>query len=620
MNRCAPRPGPSFGLPRHLRHRLLLCGPLLAMALAGCATHDDATTKPAPSPIELKVSAPKPLDDLLERNLDLGRLSVIAPGTTLGDAELDRLVAATPQQAKGLLETEGYFQPQVTVQRRPGEPSGGRPVVQVTVEPGPQVRVRNVDLQVTGPLAEATDQGDPHAFETRKAMQGGWPLPVGAPFRNPLWSSGKRDALAQLRAQAYLDADWQDTDARIDVAANAADLSLVADSGPLYRTGALRIRGLHFHDEKTVRNLADFDPGTLATETLLLDFQERLQNSSLFDRASVTVSPDAPDPSAAPVHVRLHERELQEATFGVGVSADVGARATVEHVHRRPFGWAALARNKLEISQLRYSWQGELSTHTLPGLWRNLIGGAAERIDSDTDTVSSARLRVGRAQDTRRIDRLLFVEFERSLRRTTSTREQANALGAHYHGIWRDVDSTLLPTRGRVWAGQLGAGVAESTPGARGPFTRLYGRFRGYWPLGHRWYSQARVELGQVFSADNVQVPESLRFRAGGDDSVRGYAYRSLTPQVDGVDTGGRVIFTSSVEVAHPLLERLPALWGAVFVDAGRAADRFRGLDPAVGAGVGLRYRSPIGPVSVDLAYGEEVRKFRLHVNVGVTF
>jgi translocation and assembly module TamA len=86
------------------------------------------------------------------------------------------------------------------------------------------------------------------------------------------------------------------------------------------------------------------------------------------------------------------------------------------------------------------------------------------------------------------------------------------------------------------------------------------------------------------------------------------------------VDTGGRVIFTTSVEAAHPLLRSMPELWGAVFVDAGRAADRFSDLKPAVGAGVGLRYRSPIGPVSLDLAYGEELRKFRLHLNVGVTF
>jgi translocation and assembly module TamA len=590
---------------------------LLATCLwwaAGCATKDDDRKKPPP-PVQLEVDAPRELRGLLDTHLDLARLDVIAPGSVLDETELARLVAATPAQARELLQTEGYFNPQVEVEKLAGDP----PVVRVRVQPGPRVQVRDVRIEVRGPLADATARDEPHAREAQKALRHNWPLPPGAPFRNPLWSGGKRDALAQLRAQAYLDAEWQDTDARVDADRQAAELSLVADSGPLYRTGALRIRGLKAHDEETVRNIANFDPGTIATEELLLDFQERLQDSNLFDRATVVVRPRADDPSAADVNVRLRERKLQEATFGVGISADVGVRTTVEHIHRRPFGWAAVARNTFELSQLRRSWQGELSTHTLPGLWRNLVGGAAERIESDTDTVVSGRLRVGRAQDTRPIDRLVFVEFERSLRRSALGREQSNALGLHYHGIWRDVDDPLLPTRGNVWVGQIGAGVAESEPGARGPFSRLYGRYRGYWPVG-RWYTQARVELGQVFTRDDVTVPESMRFRAGGDDSVRGYAYRSLTPQVNGVDTGGRVIFTTSVEAARPFIKRMPELWGAVFVDAGRAADSFGNLKPAVGAGVGLRYRTPNGPVSLDVAYGEELRKFRLHLNVGVTF
>jgi translocation and assembly module TamA len=584
--------------------------------LTGCATRDDDAQKKPAAPVRLEVQAPEALEDLLETHLDLARLGVIAPGAALDETELARLVAATPAQARELLKTEGYFNPEIEVERLQGEP----PVVRLQVQPGPRVHVRDVSIVVQGPLAQATERDEPYAREAQKALRHNWPLPPGAPFRNPLWSGGKRDALAQLRAQAYLDADWEDSAARIDADQQHADLSMVVDSGPLYRTGPMRIRGLKAHDEETVRNIANFDPGTIATEALLLDFQERLQNTNLFDRATVIVQPGAAEPSAAQVNVRLRERKLQEATFGVGVSADVGVRTTVEHVHRRPFGWAAIARNKFELSQPRRSWEGELSTHTLPGLWRNLVGGAAERIESDTDTVVSGRLRFGRAQDTRPIDRLVFLEFERSLRRSSQGREQSNALGLHYHGIWRDVDDALLPTRGNVWVGQVGAGMAVSEPGARGPFSRLYGRYRGYWPLGGRWYSQGRLELGQVFSRDDVTVPESLRFRAGGDDSVRGYAYRSLTPQVNGVDTGGRVIFTASVEAARPLLRRMPELWGAVFIDAGRAANGFGELKPAVGAGVGLRYRSPIGPVSLDLAYGEELRKFRLHLNVGVTF
>jgi translocation and assembly module TamA len=74
-------------------------------------------------------------------------------------------------------------------------------------------------------------------------------------------------------------------------------------------------------------------------------------------------------------------------------------------VPRRAVGRALTARNKFELSNVPQSWEGELSTHTLPGLYRNLIGGAAERIVSDEDVVTSQRLRVGRAKDTKNIDR-----------------------------------------------------------------------------------------------------------------------------------------------------------------------------------------------------------------------
>ena len=133
--------------------------------------------------------------------------------------------------------------------------------------------------------------------------------------------------------------------------------------------------------------------GAPATEKRLLDFQERLLTSGLFDRATVLLDANAKDPKAAPIDVRLSERELQEATVGVGVSANVGPRAQIEHVHRRPFGVAAIARNKLEVAKLRQAWEGELSSHPLPRFHRNLVAGAFERVESDTDTVTSLRVR-----------------------------------------------------------------------------------------------------------------------------------------------------------------------------------------------------------------------------------
>ncbi len=593
---------------------------MVATLGSGCASlredaGQDASTASAVRVVHLEVDAPRPLRALLEQHLQLGRVNALARGQPLAEGEIDRLVAAAPDEARALLDTEGYFNARIDVQQRGGTP----PRVRLVVDTGPRTTVREVRIDTLGPLAADTTRGEPFARAAQQALRQGWPLPPGAPFRGTDWSQAKTGSLARLRAAGYLGADWRDTKARIDAATQQADLSVTVDSGPLHRTGELRIEGLRHHDAQTVRNLAVFGRGVPATENRLLDFQERLQKSDLFDRATVTLVPDPLHPEATPVMVRLGERQLQDATVGLGYSANVGARGTVEHTHRRLFGRALVARNRLAVAQREQRWEGEVSTHTLPRLYRNLVGASLARQQSDTDTVTDAQLRVGRAQDTKRISRLVFVEALRSDKSSALGHQRSVALAAHMHGVFRDVDDIQLPTRGRVWTVQFGAGHARSDPGGAGPFGRAYARLNAYRPFG-AWLVQARAEAGQVFARDDVLVPETLRFRAGGEASVRGYEYRSLTPNVSGVEVSGRVLSTASLEASHPLLARLPALHGAVFVDVGQAAMRWADLKPVVGVGAGVRYRSPIGAVKLDLAWGQDVQRWRMHLSVGTEF
>jgi translocation and assembly module TamA len=607
---------------------------VLAFALGGCAalrpeaeaTGTEAVS--APPQVLLTIVAPEALKRLLENYLDLARLPVIAPGETLSETELRRLEAVTPAQARALLATQGYMGAEVRVQREASAP-GDVPRVRIEVTPGARSRVEQADLEVQGALAESAARGDATARDTLAAWRSAWRLPVGSVFTDSTWRDAKNAALTQLRAAGYASATWSGTSAQADADRASVRLSLNADSGPLFRTGALVIEGLERQDERSVRNLADFEAGTPATETLLLDYQERLQRAGLFERAAVTLATDPAEADAATVTVRLGELPLQQATTGIGISANNGPRVSLEHLHRRAFGARATLRNKFEVGRLRRAWEGELSSHTLPGLYRNLVGGTAERQESDTDRVTSLRVRVGRAYDSQRIERLVFVEVERALVRpfiTTLQAAQANpdtiAATLNFHGGWRDLDNVVLPTLGRSVTLQTALGRVHSSGGGQGSgsFARLYGRLQLWHPLGGDWYGQARVELGHVIAPDEVDVPETQRFRAGGDDSVRGYAYRTLTPQIGGVDVGGRVLATASVEVAHPISAKLPSIWWAAFVDAGRAAERWQDWRAARGAGVGVRWRSPVGPLRADVAYGEEVKQWRLHLSVGIAF
>jgi translocation and assembly module TamA len=602
-----------------------------ALVLAGCANLVFLAPKPvteepaAPAPAdpdravyEIDIVAPDEVKPLLKNFLDLSRFQNAPATEGINSAELDRLVAAAPAQARALLETEGYFDAQVQVSRTLG--AKGLPLLHVQVTVGPRTLVDALALDAVGPLQSAAEGGDVRAVALLAALRRQWPLQPGQPFRQSAWSNAKNTTVANLRAEGYPAAEWKSTDAQVDAPAHTARLSLVADSGPLFRLGAIKIEGLQRHDEDSVRKLTTFNPGTPYSEKLLLDYQERLQKLGLFEGVSVEIDPNTATAEAAEVLVRVKELPLQQATIGVGYSANTGPRLTFEHTARRVFGTPWIAKNKFELGPDLKSWQGDLTSHPLDGLYRNLLGGNAERLRSADEVRTSWSARIGRTQDTPKIERLYYFEYVHVRLDTAAGNSNNEALSYNYHWVYRDVDSVLLPTQGATYSAQGAVGYARSTTQDNGPFTRAYGRVTWYKPLGASWYATVRAEAGQLFAADNVGIPDTLLFRAGGDESVRGYAYRTLGPTVNGAVTSGRVLFTGSAEVARPISAQRPAFWWAVFVDAGNAANRWNELSPALGYGVGLRWRSPVGPLKLDLAYGQEVRKARVHLSVGIAF
>ena len=570
--------------------------------------------------VRLEIDAPGPLKALLERHLDLIRLGTLG-GDDIDDTEWARLIDASPTQVRDLLQTEGYFAPVVRIERTPGRGNNERDLVRLSVDPGPRARIARVTIEAEGELERAATAGDGYGEATLAALRKEWELPVGAEFRNAGWSDAKAAALSRLRSAGYASAVWAGTGAAVDAAKNEVRLFLVVDSGPLYRLGPLQIEGLVAQDAETVRNLAYTRGGVPVTESLLLDFQERLQKSGLFETVAVTLEPDVSQAAAAPVTVRVRETPLQSYTFGVGVSANTGPRFSVEQQLRRPFGLPVSSSLKIEIGQKRQAWDGELSTRADERLYRNLLGAAVERLSSDSDVVLSQRVRLGRTQDTQRIERLGFVEWERSSRRTNAgERADAVAVSLNFHGGWRDLDSVVLPTTGETLSAQLGIGRSHGTDAKTGTFGRTYGRLTVYRPLGRTLYGQARLEVGRVFLEPGMVVPESLRWRAGGDESVRGYSYRELGPVVDGAVGSGETILTGSLELARPITAAMPSLWGAIFVDGGNAATSFGQLEPVYGYGFGVRWRSPVGPLRIDLAWAENVSTPRLHFSIGIAF
>jgi translocation and assembly module TamA len=564
------------------------------------------------------------LRSLLQDNLDLQRAIKLPEASGVSDAEWSRLIAAMPAQAVEMARTAGYYNAQAEV-THVSPASDGRLDVTLKVEPGDIARVGKVHFEVQGQLADLADDGNADAKSLKRQLQDSWSMGEGARFTVSDWESAKTAVIATLRSSGYANATWSGTAAEVDPTTRKVRIFVVVDSGPLYKLGSIEVTGLQHQKADEVRAMAGMRTGTAVTEQRLQNFQERLTKTSLYDQVTVSLDPDPDQADHAVVHVALKETPLQSATTGIGISGTSGPRATLEHKNRRLFDYAITATNKFEYGKSRQDWEGEISTHLNERLERDLVGGEVERLLTDDDMVITQKIRVGRAQERANVERMYYGELDRSEECGLDGHkfincESLRAISLDTSRTARNLDNALLPTRGYALSTQFGGGLAEGSASKKGPFMRAYGRLTGYQPIGS-WYAQGRLELGRVFTPPGVQVPDTLRFRAGGDNSVRGYAWRSLSPtDSDGDTTGGRMLFTTSVEMAHPLKASMPNLWGAVFIDAGRAADKIADLNPALGYGVGLRYRSPVGPLSIDWAWGQEVHRGRIHLNVGVVF
>jgi translocation and assembly module TamA len=175
-------------------------------------------------------------------------------------------------------------------------------------------------------------------------------------------------------------------------------------------------------------------------------------------------------------------------------------------------------------------------------------------------------------------------------------------------------DNRLRPKRG--WRASLDVQGAYSALLSDLSFIRI--RAEGKWiasPGPGRFLT--RTELGATETDDFGRLPAAYRFFAGGDQSVRGYAYESLGPEnADGEVIGGRYLATGSLEYEHPVKGNWSA---AIFADAGNALNGLTG-DVKTSLGVGVRWQSPVGPLRLDLAFpvrDSDADLVRLHFSMG---
>jgi translocation and assembly module TamA len=597
---------------------------LMVMTLAFSALAQDPEPAPgAPVParpsFSIDVRAPSPVKALLEGQMELQRYREVSD---LDDAELARLMVMAERDVRELVGTLGYFDPRISIRREPGS-AGAAPVVVVEVVPGAPTLVSQATIEFEGDIA-TSGEADPAA--QRDEIRSGWRLPAGRPFTQEDWDGAKTTALRQLVRRRYPAGRVSYSLADIDAPAGWARLGLRLDSGPAFHLGALQVTGVERYSPLLVPRLARLPEGSVYDAEKIQQAQLRLTGSGYYDSAFVFVDPQA-DPQAAPVQVNVREAPLHKVVLGIGLTTDGGPRASVQYIVNRVPGVDWRADTKLQLERKAPFVQTEWTA--IPGEdgWRWGVLARAARVDDGEFVTSSQGLRMGRSWAGDHIDRNAYVQYDRAtvevLPGTTATPEDTGdgtSISANYVWSGRYFDRTPFPSRGFGIGFELGGGLTLT--GSKSPFQRTVVRWLGLRALT-RGRLQFRAEGGAVLARSTARVPSTQMFRTGGDTSVRGYGFRDIGVELPGGAIGpGRYMANGSVEWQRPIryqgLET--SFESALFIDGGAVSNSFSTLKPVFGVGAGVRWKSPLGPLQADLAYGVKPRKFRLHLNIGVTF
>lgn len=545
------------------------------------------------------------LEPALEANVH-ARLSLERTGEAqragISEARLAYLLRIAPDEARSALEPFGYYDAEVDVR---STRVGDRVSVEVQVAKGPAVTVRKLDLAMAG----AAD--DDEAVRARLAAF--LPQP-GQVFDHRNYEASKAAIARGLAEHGYFDAELATHAVEVTRAEHAADIALAWRSGARYRFGTVRFEGQPL-DPGVLDPLVPWQRGEPYDQRQLLALQQSLADTDYFGAISLLPQPEAAVDGEVPVQVSVvpAKRSVYRAGLRYGTDSGAGVTGRLErrYLNRRGHKLLldlSLAQNDRQLlAQYRipaFAW--------LDGWYAVTMDVREEEIDGLTSQyLNLAGTRSGRWRNWELLAGL-NVRRERFDALDPGDLAYATVVYPSLWGRWKDGDDANVPSRGRAL--MLEARAASRSAGSTVDFLQL--RAQGDWirGFGRDWRVLARGELGATASPDFDDMPPSLRFYAGGDRSVRGFGYKAIGPDRNGRVFGGRYLAVASVEV-----ERMfsPQWGGAVFVDAGDAFDE--SFDLKLGIGAGLRWRSPIGPVRVDLAHGigEGGDTIRLHVRIG---
>jgi translocation and assembly module TamA len=495
--------------------------------------------------------------------------------------------------------------------------------ISIQVTPGTPVRVRGWRVGIEGDAASDPVVADALAsFAPRQ----------GEVLDHVLYEANKAKVSRALGKHGYFDADFLARRVEVTRADNAADIDLRWSSGARHALGNATFAQSPnaIIDDALLQKLVGWDAGEAYDDAELDRLRRSLVALDYFGLVEVLPQPDDAVGKVVPVQVNLTPapRSIYSAGVNYGTQSGAGFSLGLERRYLNSHGHKALA-------QIDYAKKRKTATvqYRVPAFaWLDgWFTAGLQAADELTDFESSRRLELVASRSGQYNDHLNLVASAHVLRERWAYNVADDGDGAlapidylyasfvypSLSAEYIDVDDRLAPRRGA--GGTLTVRGGKGGPEGDATFAQLHASAQWFHGFDDDSRLIVRGELGHTFTADVLDLPPSLRFYAGGDRSVRGYGWREIGPDVE-TDAGTYSVGASNVLTASVEYERyFKGPWGAaVFVDSGSAFEGNR-PDMHTGIGIGLRWRSPVGPVRIDIARGldDPDSPFTLHLNIG---
>ncbi len=509
------------------------------------------------------------------------------------------------QEIRRALQAFGYYRPTIQSRLTPAT-DGGCWEARFTIEPGERVEIRRLQVAVEG---EAAD--DPAFAPVLQANA----LKVGQPLRQDRYEALKRAISSLALSRGYFEGRFTVHELRVDPVAGHVDIRLRYDSGPRFRFGPTRIEQ-DVISEGLMRRFLSYREGQPYHRRLIDETSRGLIGSGYFKHVLVQPLVDEARGGVVPIRITATPGKRHRYAVGIGFSTDIGPRLRLGYQNRRLNRRGHKLSGRLSLSQVE-------STAEL-GYVMPLHRPMSDRLKFDvgykyenTDTFRSDTVAVKAARTRKRRSGWLQEEFVAFGHEDFKVGGESTRTRLLMPGISRTrvvADHRLYPRRGYRLTFKAQGGLSQLVSDIS--FLQLIANTKGILDLPRRSRLIARADLGTSIMDEFDELPASVRFFAGGDTSVRGYAFKSLGPKnAKGDVLGGKQLLVGSIGLDHLLTEK----WGvAVFLDSGNAFDKTP-VNPKTGVGLGIRWHSPVGPIRIDFAYAlnKDDSPFRIHFSMG---